>query len=173
MSTDKTGTETKPDAPEPEPKQFSQSELNEIIAKRLQEDRAAREREAQKERDRAEEARRIAALEGEERIKAEYEAKLKEQADSLASVHRELAVTRAQSKLVSAGLPVDLAENVLGKDDAETDARIAALSKTIADQVAARVQAGLNHGTPPAGAAPSSKDSMAADLDRIMGINRS
>lgn len=169
--------ETSEETPVEEPKEetitITQSKLDEMITRRLKEDRAAREREAAKTEERRKEAERIASLEGDAKLKAEYEAKLKESSESLAEVRRELAVTRAQSKLLSAGLPAELAENVIGKDDDETDAKIAALSKAVADQVAAQVQAGLSHGTPPQGAAPSSMDARAAELDRIMGITRS
>lgn len=177
MSQDSQTSEETPEKPVETPKEevitTTQAKLDELISRRLKEDRAAREREAAKAEERRKEAERIASLEGEAKLKAEYEAKLKESSESLAEVRRELAVTRAQSKLLASGLPAELAENVIGKDDDETDAKIAALSKAVADQVAAQVQAGLSHGTPPQGAAPSPMDVKAAELDRLMGISRS
>lgn len=159
------------ETPAPEPvRTFTQEEVNDMISKRLNEDRAAREREAQKTKAKEDEAKRIATLEGDAKRSAELEAQLKEQSEKLAEANRQLAVTRAQSKLLSAGLPAELADNVIGRDDAETDARIAALSKTVADQVAKQVQAGLNHGTPPQGDAPSSMDAYKAELSRVMGL---
>lgn len=149
-------------------KKFSQRDLDELISKRLKEQEARHARDADKKAKQDEEAKRIAALEGEERLKAEWSAKLKAKEEELNEANRNLALSRTEAKLSSAGLPSELASSVIGKDDDETDANIARLSKLINDQVAAKVSEGLNHGTPPAQAGVNAEQARKEHLRAAM-----
>lgn len=171
-----------PEAPEvvaePE-KQFSQADVDAIVQKRLEREQSQRQKAIEDALAQDREKRRIAALEGEEKVKAEYEAKLAEvrkaqdeRDEAYRQVAHELAVTKAQAKLATLGLPPELANNVIGEDDKATDRNISALNKAVNDLVAKRVNEGLNHGTPRAGGSKPTDDE-AALLDRVMGISRS
>lgn len=156
----------------PEPvKTFTQAEVDEIVQKRLKSEKDRREREDRERAEKAEKEKQIAALEGEERVKAEYEAKMQERDKELARMRRDLAVSRAEAKLSAQGLPVELAGNLIGEDDEKTDANIHALVKSVNDLVAEKVKGSLNRGTPPVGGqAPSKDEEMSARLDSLMGI---
>lgn len=174
MTDEKIVTETGSETKDPhDVKEYSKNDVNEMISSRVNELNAKWEKEIAKLNKAQAEAERIASLQGEERVKAEYEAKLKETSDSLAQARHELAVSKAQAKLTARGLPPELADNVLGADDKETDSKIDLLAKTVSDQVAKQVSANLSHGTPPQGGSPpSEKDAIAARLDRVMGMKR-
>ncbi|MGN0138411.1 MAG: DUF4355 domain-containing protein [Candidatus Methanomethylophilaceae archaeon] len=174
MTDEKIATETGSETKDPhDVKEYSKNDVNEMISSRVNELNAKWEREIAKLTKAQAEAERIASLQGEERVKAEYEAKLKETSDSLEQTRRELALSKAQAKLTSRGLPPEFADNVLGADDKETDSKIDLLAKTVSDLVAKQVSANLSHGTPPQGGnPPSEKDAIAARLDRVMGMKR-
>ena len=163
--------------PAQEPR-FTQSDVDRIVSERMGREAKAREKaiadalaEDKKKRD-------IEALEGEARIKAEYEAKMeqarKEQEErdrELAETKRVLAITKAESRLVSLGLPAELAANVIGDDDKATERNIAALSKAVTDLVTKQVAAGLNHGAPRAGGGKvDNMSEIEAEFRREMGI---
>lgn len=150
-------------------KKFSQKDVDEIVQKRLAEEKARRDRDAEKSAKAAEEAKRIAALEGEERVKAEWSAKLKAKDEELNEARRSLAQSRTEAKLSAAGLPSELAPSVVGSTDEETDANIARLSKLINDHIAAKVSDGLNHGTPPAQAGVNAEQAQKDHLRAAMG----
>nr|DAH33964.1 MAG TPA: Major head protein [Caudoviricetes sp.] len=160
--------------PQPELKTFTQDEVDKIVSQRLKAERERRDREDKTRADEAAEQARIAQLEGEERVKAEYEQKVKARDTELAELKRTLAVTRAQGELAKQGLPVEFAGNLIGDSDDQTDANIAAFSKSVSDLVARQVSESLNRGTPPAGqgAGPTKEDEMSSMLDRLMGIKR-
>lgn len=160
------------DPPEDERK-FTQTELDAIVQKRLNEEKSRREREDKERVKKQAEAERIAALQGEERVKAEYESKLRDSNDQLAAIKRELAISKAETLLSAQGLPKELAANLIGETDEVTKSNIDLFTKSVESIVAQRVNDGLSHGTPPAsGGSPSVKDAMAERLDRVMGIKR-
>lgn len=170
-------------------KTFTQEEVDKMITERLSKAERSRDKaikdaldaykaEADARAKADAEAARIAGLQGEERLKAEHEAKMRSMQDKYdaqraeyESVRRELSISRAQAQLAEIGLPSEFAENLLGEDDSQTRARIDAFSKAFNDAVNARVAEGLHKGTPPAGGL-SSRQAAEADLDRIMGISR-
>lgn len=162
---------------EPQPegsKTFTQDEVDKIVSARLKAERERREREDRTRADEAAEQARIAQLEGEERVKAEYEQKVKARDTELAELKRTLAITRAQGELAKQGLPAEFACNLIGEDDDHTDANIAAFSKSVSDLVARQVSESLNRGAPPAGqgAGPTKEDELSRRLDGLMGIKR-
>lgn len=161
---------------ESEPKEFTQSQVNEIIQKRLDRETAARQKAINEAIAEDRKKREIESLQGEEKLRAEYESKLaeaskaqQERDEALAEVKRELSITKAQAKLSGLGLPPELAPNVIGADDKETDKNIAVLNKAVNDIVTKRVNEGLNHGAPKAGGV---SDTVAgqAEVNRWMGL---
>ena len=167
-----TDAETGGATPEEE-KRFTQADLDALITKRLAEERSRRDREEKEKAKKVEEQAKIAKLEGEERIRAEYEAKLKEIQESEAQAKRALSISKVETMLSAQRLPPELAPNLLGEDDEATKSNVDAFVKAVSAEVAKQVAEGLNHGTPPAkGGNPSDKDALAAKIDRIMGIKR-
>lgn len=161
---------------EQEPKQFTQTEVNEIMQKRLEREAKARQKAIEEAIAEDRKKREMESLQGEERVKAEYEAKLAEskrnqdeREKKYAELERELAITKAQAKLSGLGLPAELAPNVIGADDKETEKNIAALNKAVNDLVTKKVNEGLNHGAPKAGVA-SEVNVGQAEINRLMGI---
>lgn len=168
--TSETGAEAEMKTEEPV-RTFTQAEVDEIVSKRLKSEKDRREREDKERADKEEKARKIAALEGEERVKAEYEAKMQERDAELAKMKRDLAISRTEAKLSAQGLPIELAGNLIGDDDEKTDANIHALVKSVNDLVAEKVKGNLNHGTPPAGGQAPTKDKELSDkLDKLMKV---
>ena len=172
--------------PEPVPEstgeaRFTQDDLNRIIDERLKRAEAQKAKAVEDALKAERERQRIAGLEGEEKLKAEYEARLAEitkvqetRDAELAQARRELAVTKAEARLASLGLPVELASNLIGEDDKATEKNIQALQKSVNDLVTKKVAEGLNHGAPRAGSNVPSEEAEASDiLDRAMGIRRS
>jgi len=142
-----------------EAKVFTQAELDEKIQARVEREKAGRQKAiddavAKALKEQAERSR-IESLQGEERIKAEYQAELeridaerKASAEQLASAQRELAVSKAQGQLAGMGYPVDFAENLLGKNDAETASNIQSFDKAVKAMIAEKVNEAVARGTP-------------------------
>lgn len=165
--------------PESGEAKFTQDDLNRIIDERLKRAEASKAKAVEDALKEERERQRIAGLEGEEKLKAQYEAKLAEIAKAqetrdaeLAQARRDLAVTKAEAKLASLGLPVELASNLIGEDDKATERNIAALQKSVNDLVTKKVSEGLNHGAPRAGGIADSKSDMEAEFRRLMGITK-
>lgn len=159
-----------------------QEKFNRLLSKRLEREKATSERERQKA---IEEARRAGREEAEmermtedEKAKRRHEQELSKlqkerdnQAKELAEARRALALSKAEAKLTAAGLPAELASNVLGDDDDATDANIASMSKIVNDLVTKKVGESLSHGAPRAGGSEPSS-AMGDVLDKAMGIKR-
>lgn len=161
------------DNPTIDERKFTQTELDALITKRLAEERSRRDREDEKKAKAMEEQQRIAALQGEERIRAEYEQKLKEIRESEAQAKRSLAISKIETMLSSQGLPSELAPNLLGETDEDSKKNFDAFSKAISALVSSKVSEGLNHGTPPAqGGTPSKQSAIDAELDRRMSMQK-
>ena len=159
--------------PPEEEKRFTQADLDALIAKRLTEERSRRDREDKEKAKKVEEQARIAKLEGEERIRAEYEQKLKEIQESEAQAKRALSISKVETMLSAQGLPSTFAPNLLGEDEDTTKANVDAFIKAFSTEVAKKVAEGLNHGTPPTpGGTPSADDVLKAKLDRLMNMKR-
>lgn len=122
---------------------------------------------------------RIESLQGEERIKAEYQAKLdaaeadrKAQSDRLAAAERDLAISKAQAQLAALNLPPEFAVNLLGADDKETAKNIQAFNAKVSELVAAKVNDSLARGTPKLGGAGAGGEDWKAQIDAAMGIRK-
>lgn len=170
---DETNAETGGATPEEE-KRFTQADLDALITKRLAEERSRRDREEKEKAKKVEEQAKLAKLEGEERIRAEYEAKLKEIQESEAQAKRSLAISKVETMLSAQRLPPELAPNLLGEDDEATKSNVDAFVKAVSAEVAKQVAEGLSHGTPPSsgGNSPSADDVLKAKLDRLMNMKR-
>lgn len=172
MTDDSSIEQKESETKEQEAKTFTQADVDEIVRKRLAEEKARQEKAEQKRAEQQAEAERLAGLQGEERVKAEYDSRMKAKEDELNDMKRQLAMSRAESMLSAQGLPTELASNVIGEDDEKTKANIDALSKSINAVVNQRVSDGLSHGTPATGGNPSEKDALASEFDRLMGMQR-
>ena len=160
-----------------EVKQFTQTEVNEMISKRVNEINASKQKAIDdavaKEVKKLQDKQRIASLEGEERLKAEYQQKLDEieaqrkaQAEQLATAQRDLAISKAQASLASLDLPPDFAENLIGKDDAETEKNIQAFNSKVNELVAKKVNESIARNTPRVGTNGVTAPSWQEGIDR-------
>lgn len=163
--------------PEPEEARFTQADLDRIIDERLKRAESSKAKAIADALAEERNKQRIASLEGEERIKALYEEEIakakkdqEERDRELAETKRILAMTKAESKLISLGLPPELAGNVIGEDDKATEKNIAALSKSVSDLVAKQVKEGMHHGAPKAGGSASTASEVRAEVFANMGI---
>lgn len=154
-----------------------QEKLNAIVSERVNEVRKAQEKAtadavAKALKDQAEKTR-IESLQGEERIKAEYQAKLdqaeadrKAQSDRLAAAERDLAISKAQAQLAALDLPPDFAVNLLGSDDKETARNIQAFNAKVSELVAAKVNDSLARGAPKIGGEGAAQETWKQEIDR-------
>lgn len=168
--------------PAPSEKMFTQAEVDEIVEKRLVRERKSQanaiESAVNAALEKKEEETRIANLQGEEKLKAEYEAKIAksdkartELEAQLAESRRAVAVLHARADLAAQGLPESFAESVIGASDEETAVKIADLARAFNSAVDAKVTENLHRGAPPTGGQQANKDDDAgAELDRLMGI---
>lgn len=167
--------------PTQEAKVFTQAELDEKIQARVEREKAGRQKAiddavAKALKEQAEKSR-IESLQGEERIKAEYQAELaridaerKASAEQLASAQRELAVSKAQGQLAGMGYPTDFAENLLGKDDAETSRNIQAFDKAVKALVTEKVNEAVARGTPAIGNSATATPSWQNEIAKAMKL---
>lgn len=158
--------ESEPPA-EPE-RLFTQAEMEEYLKSRIDKMTYHFRKEEERQKKAQADAERLAGLAGEERVRTEMQIELENLRKEKADIEAAFALSKAEAKLAALGLPTELASNVVGKDDEETDSLIAALDKSVKDHTSRMVSNSLSHGTPPAGvSAPA--DPFAATLDRVMG----
>ncbi len=138
---------------------FSQEEVNDIISKRVNELNETKQKAIDdavaKALKKQADKQRIEALEGEEKLKAEYQARLDEieaerkaQQEQLLTAQRALSISKAEAQLASLNLPPEFAVNLLGKDDKETTKLIQDFNSKINELVASKVNDSLARGTP-------------------------
>lgn len=166
------------DTPTQEAK-FTQEDMDRVLAERLIDEKERRARAIEKAVAEAlhkrEEELRIQSLEGEDRLKAEAQAKIDavqaeqaKTAELLASTQRALAISKAEAQLAGLGLPTQFAPNLLGADDKETAKNIATFSTSINELVTAKVNESLARGAPRAGgASPSPQDALYEQLRKV------
>jgi len=139
-----------------------QEKVNSILQQRINEINAGKQKAIDDAVDKAlrdqANKQRIASLEGEEKLKAEYQAKLEEveserkaQAEELASAQRALALSKAEAQLASHNLPTDFAANLLGEDDETTSRNIETFNTKVNALVTAKVSEALARGPPMTG----------------------
>jgi len=177
-SKDYSGTPEKEDV-----KTFTQEELNQIVSERVNKVKANEEKAIAEALAKAkaewEESQRISSLQGEEKLKAEFQKELTKAqktmdttSQQLADVQRELAITKAQTQLATLNLPTDLAQNLLGKDDAETAQRIQDFSKKVNELVTAKVNEAVARGAPSTtNANPTAANQQFAELAAAMRVH--
>jgi len=167
-------------SPEPqgEVKTFTQEELNNIISERVNAVNASRQKAiddaVKKALKDASEQQRIQSLQGEERLKAEYEARLtsieaeraKQEAE-LREANKALAISKAEAQLASLNLPTEFAVNLLGADDKETAKNIQTFNSKVNEFITAKVNESLARGGPQIGAAQTVPNAM-AEIDKAM-----
>lgn len=154
-----------------------QERVNAIVAKRVNEANEGKQRaidEAVRAALKSEaEKQRIASLQGEEKIKAEFQARLDEieaerkaQAERLAAAERDLAISKAEAQLAGLGLPPEFAVNLLGRDDKETTTNIQAFNAKVNELVANKVNDSLARGSPKIGGEGAAQESWKQEIDR-------
>ena len=153
-----------------------QEKVNSIIQQRVNEINAGKQKAiddavAKALKDQAN-RQRIASLEGEEKLKAEYQAKLEEvenerkaQAEELATAQRALAISKAEAQLASHNLPTEFAINLLGEDDKATAKNIETFNTKINALVTAKVNESLARGAPKTSADASGSPTWKQEID--------
>lgn len=171
-----------PANPQGEVKTFTQEELNTIISERVNALNASHQKamdEAVKKalKEQSDKAR-IESLQGEEKVKAEYQAKLDAiEADRVAKekelmeATRALAISKAEAQLASLGLPTEFAVNLLGEDDKTTQKNIQTFNTKVNELVTAKVNESLARGGPQIGTVKPAQNAM-AEIDRAMAAGR-
>jgi len=138
---------------------FTQEDVNKIVSERVNKLKATQQREIDdavaKAKAEWDEQRKIEALTGEQKIQAEYDAKVakaekerKNLAEELSKAKSELALSKAQAQLASLGLPPDFAPYVVGESDEQTSQNVQMLDAKIQELVAQKVNESLSRGTP-------------------------
>jgi len=163
-------------SPEPqgEVKTFTQEDVNNIVAEVKAKKQRQIDEAVEKALKDASERQRIESLQGEERLKAEYEAKLNsveaeraKREEELRIATRELAISKAEAQLASLNLPTEFAVNLLGEDDKETARNIQTFNTKVNEFITAKVNESLARGGPQIGAAQTVPNAM-AEIDKAM-----
>ena len=158
-----------------------QTKVDDIVSKRVNEIKAQQQKVLDdtlaKAKAEWEEQAKIAALTGQEKVQAEYTAKLskaqREQetmSAELKKVQNELAISKAQAQLASLNLPPQFADKMLGKDDDETTKNIQAFDAMIKELVAQKVNENVARGTPKIGGDVKPSSEMQAQIAKVMGV---
>ena len=108
--------------------------IDEIFSKRIGEVNAKHEAELRQleERHKGEIAK--SKMDEETRLKAEEEERIADLTKRAEDAERRLRVASAESELAKAGLPTELAETIMGADDAQMMKNVAALSKVATER---------------------------------------
>ena len=163
-------------SPEPqgEVKTFTQEDVNNIVAEVKAKKQRQIDEAVEKALKDASERQRIESLQGEERLKAEYEAKLNsveaeraKREEELRIATRELAISKAEAQLASLNLPTEFAVNLLGEDDKQTAKNIQTFNSKVNEFITAKVNESLARGGPQIGAAQTVPNAM-AEIDKAM-----
>jgi len=172
MTEDKAASTPAPEGASPPEKalNLTQTELNELLGKVRTETRTQSDREIAKIKADYDERSKLAAMEKDERIKAERDLELKKLTDELAASKHELRIRAAESELAKLELDTGLAGVVLGKDDDETKANIAALKKQVDAMVKKQLDDRLKTGAPGKGGAPAAGAKLSLDYGTLRGM---
>lgn len=161
-------------------KTFTQEELDDIVKERVRQEKErsnkAVDEAVAKALAKDKEKQRIEALQGEERLRAEFEAKIqasesdaKDKSDRLASALRDLAVYKATTELAKLDLPTEVAPQMIGEDEAATKRNIEAFSKAFNEAVNKRVAESIAKGAPNVGGQPG-EEAWKTDLRKAFGL---
>lgn len=173
-TTIETGTPA-PDAgeptPTPEPKTFTQDDLNRIVSKEKESLKSRYEAEIAEMKRKDAESKEIERLQGEERLKKEFEIKERELTEAKTKAERALAIANVRSSLASKGYGDlgDMASNFIGADADATEQNIVAFDQMVQKLVSEKVSSNLAKGAPPESKG-TSDDSEVANLRKAMGL---
>lgn len=173
-TTIETGTPA-PDAgeptPTPEPKTFTQDDLNRIVSKEKESLKSRYEAEIAEMKRKDAESKEIERLQGEERLKKEFEIKERELTEAKTKAERALAIANVRSSLASKGYGDlgDMASNFIGQDADATEKNIVAFDQMVQRLVSEKVAGNLAKGAPPESKG-ASDDSEVANLRKAMGL---
>ncbi len=143
--------------------------IDEIISKRLGGVKAKHDAEVKALREQHQKELKRATMAEEERLKAEAEDQLNALKQRAEDAERGLRLATTQRAAVEAGLPSELAEMLMGKDDEATQRNIATVRKAIDERASALYAERVGKGTPKApDHAPSDWTS---DLRSVMGLS--
>jgi len=165
------GSEPSPEPnpePQPEPqKTFSQEEVNEMMSKRLNKDRAKWEKEYQEklEKEKAE-AEKLASLSAEERAKAEFETKQQKSEEDRRAFEQEKLSLEVRKQLADEGLNQEFATFLIGADAESSFKNISTFKEAFNKAVEADVQKKLAGNTPKVGGNNPDPNSIGARLAR-------
>ena len=155
-----------------EPITFSEEQqklLDEIISKRIGEVKAKHDSEVRTLREQHQKELKRATMAEEERLKAEKEDELAALRQRAEDAERGLRLATTQRAAVEAGLPPDLAEMLMGKDDETTQRNIATIRKAIDERASALYAERVGKGTP--SAPDHAKSDWTSDLRSVMGLS--
>ena len=173
-TTIETGTPA-PDAgepiPTPEPKTYTQDDLNRIISKEKMSLKSRYEAEIAEMKRKDAESKEIERLQGEERLKKEFEIKERELVEAKTKAERALAIANIRSSLASKGYGDlgDMASNFIGADADTTEKNIVAFDQMVQRLVSERVAGNLAKGAPPE-SKDTSRDADVAMLRKAVGL---
>lgn len=173
-TTIETGTPA-PDAgeptPTPEPKTFTQDDLNRIVSKEKESLKSRYEAEIAEMKRKDAESKEIERLQGEERLKKEFEIKERELTEAKTKAERALAIANVRSSLASKGYGDlgDMASNFIGTDADATEKNIVAFDQMVQKLVSEKVAGNLAKGAPPESKG-TSDDADIANLRKAMGL---
>ena len=173
-TTIETGTPA-PDAgeptPTPEPKTFTQDDLNRIVSKEKESLKSRYEAEIAEMKRKDAESKEIERLQGEERLKKEFEIKERELTEAKTKAERALAIANVRSSLASKGYGDlgDMASNFIGQDADATEKNVVAFDQMVQRLVSERVAGNLAKGAPPE-SKDTSRDADVAMLRKAVGL---
>ena len=132
---------------------FSQEQqkfIDEIFSKRFGEVSAKHETELKQMEERYKNELEKSRMDDEERIKAEEAERIQDLTKRAEDAERRLRVAFAEKELAKAGLPTELAETIMGADDAQMMKNVAALSKVATERANALYAERVSSGAPDA-----------------------
>ncbi len=121
----------------PEKVTFTQEQqkfIDEIFSKRIGEVNSKHEAELKSLEERHRSEIEKSRMDEQTRMKVEEEERIAGLTKRAEEAERKLRVTSAEKELAQAGLPVELAETIMGADDAQMMRNVAALSKVVAER---------------------------------------
>ena len=158
------------DDPKADEKQFSQADLDNLAGKVRAEERAKMDAAAKLKAANDAEAARIAALQGEEKIKAEYNQRIKLVEEEKAKYVAELSKTKAVAELATLGYNSQFASYVVDADEAVMKANIAGFDKMVKAEIAKQISASVRRATPGDPTGGKADDSTLEHLRKVAGL---
>ena len=162
-------------------KTFTQEEVNNMISERVNRLNATKQKDLEdalaKARAEWEESKKIESLSGQEKMQAEFDAKLtKARKDQetlnkeLAEARTALAVSKAQAQLASLDLPTEFAERFIGENDEQTSKNIQLFDAKVKELVAKKVNESISRGSPRLGTNDNKEPDWQAQIKAAMHV---